>query len=243
MGARVQSVVDYGTSGLVVMIECHVSNNLPNIVIVGFGNRAVDESKERIRGAFSSSKLQLPRKRITINLAPADIPKDSSSFDLAIAASILQTSAVLERQLTDKDAIMGELGLDGSVRPVRGIIGKILAGRQRGISTFYIPAGNLPQAQLIPGVTLVPVEKLQDLYQHLAHGFEITKIETGAGIHTKPAVPSAALSTEAFGLSDIIGQHLAKRALEIAAAGGHNILLNGPPGTGKSMLARALPSL
>jgi magnesium chelatase family protein len=241
MSARVQSLIDLGTTGLIIDIECHLSNNLPNIVIVGFGNRAVEESKERIRGAFASCKLQLPRKRITINLAPADIPKGSSSFDLAIAASILQAAGKLERYLTNSEAVMGELGLDGSIRPVRGIIGKILAGRSRGVTTFYIPAGNLPQAGLVPGVILIPLSNLQELYAHMAHGEGPDRVLTKDGLRA-PATEAASPDT-ILGFSDIIGQHLAKRALEIAAAGGHNILLDGPPGTGKSMLARALPSI
>lgn len=238
MSARVQSLLDYGTSGLIIDIECHLSNNLPNIVIVGFGNRAIDESKERIRGAFSNTSLQMPRKRITINLAPADIPKDSSSFDLAIAAAILLASGQLSQTLSSSDAVMGELGLDGSVRPVRGIIGKILAGRTRGITNFFIPAANLPQAQLIPGITIYPLTSLKDLYFYLTTGTDITKVETGVGIS-----PESTESETATSLSDVVGQAQAKRALEIAAAGGHNILLNGPPGTGKSMLARSLPSI
>lgn len=238
MSTRVQSLVDLGTSGLVVDIECHLSNNLPNIVIVGLATRAVDESKERIRGAFASSNLQMPRKRITINLAPADIPKDTSSFDLAIATSILQTSGQLATKLKDTEALLGELGLDGSIRPVRGIIGKILAGRSHGITTFYIPAANLPQAQLIPHITLIPLTKLEDIYFYLTTGTPLAHLETGEGI-----IPQETSKNSELGLSDVVGQQLAKRALQIAAAGGHNILLNGPPGTGKSMLARALPSI
>jgi magnesium chelatase family protein len=238
MSSRVQSLVDYGTSGLVVDIECHLSNNLPNIVLVGLAAKAVDESKERVRGAFSSSNLQIPRKRITINLAPADIPKDSSSFDLAIAAAILSASGQLAKTFAVTEAVIGELGLDGSVRPVRGIIGKLLAGRSHGITSFFIPAANLQEAQLVPHITLIPVIKLQDLYIYLTTGTELTQVETGEGIGVTEAETTSDLS-----LSDIVGQQLAKRALQIAAAGGHNILLNGPPGTGKSMLARALPSI
>jgi magnesium chelatase family protein len=238
MSSRVQSLCDFGTTGLVIDIECHLSNNLPNIVLVGLATKAVDESKERVRGAFSSSNLQIPRKRITINLAPADIPKDSSSFDLAIAAAILQTSGQLVKTFELTEAVLGELGLDGSVRPIRGIIGKILAGRAHGITTFYIPAANLAEAQLIPHITLVPITKLQDLYFYLSTGSELTKVETGEGIGLPDCPPPDELT-----LSDVVGQELAKRALEIAAAGGHNILLNGPPGTGKSMLARALPAI
>lgn len=242
---RVQSLVDFGSEGLVIDIECHLSNNLPNIVIVGFGNRAVEESKERVRGAFASSGLVMPRKRITINLAPADIPKDSSSFDLAIAASILQAASPGACHLTDTDAVMGELGLDGSVRPVRGIIGKILAGRSRGITDFYIPLANLPQARLVPGVTLRPLSRLSELSEYLSAGSTPPAAPPGGNDapETAHAAHGSAQSTPELSLSDVVGQELAKRALEIAAAGGHNILLNGPPGTGKSMLARALPSI
>lgn len=239
MSATINSIIATGTTGIIVDIECHLSNNLPNIVIVGFANKAVDEAKERLRGAFSDSSVMLPRKRITINLAPADIPKADSGFDLAIAVSILLAS----EQIIDNDfshsCFMGELGLDGSVKAIRGIIGKILAGRARGMTTFYIPAANMSQAQLIPNVVLVPVATLKALYAHLAGTKLITPINTTKG---ELVLPPQATHHE-LQLSEIVGQDRAKRALQIAAAGNHNVFFSGPPGTGKSMLAKALPSL
>ena len=240
MQAKVQTLINSGGAGNVIDVECHLSNNLPNIVIVGFANKAVDEAKERLRGAFANSHVQLPRKRITINLAPADIPKDDSGFDLAIAASILLVSSQIPQAFTKHHALIGELGLDGSTRAVRGIIGKLLTGRAKGITTFFIPASNLKQAQLVPKVTLYPVESLKQLYGHLNRTEEITAVRTGEGIFEGHELTEAEASNS---LSDIVGQAQAKRALEIAAAGGHNVFFSGPPGTGKSMLAKALPSV
>lgn len=126
---KVFSVVDSGFDGFLAEIECHISNGLPNIIIVGFANKAVDEAKERIRSAFSSSAIPLPKKRITINLAPADIPKDTTAFDLGVAVSIMATAKTI--QAPDKNSIfLGELGLDGSVRTVRGVIGKLLVAKK-----------------------------------------------------------------------------------------------------------------
>ncbi len=240
MISSIRSILDIGASGIIVDVQCQLSKNLPSIVIVGMASKAVDESKERVRATFTSSNLQLPKGRITINLAPADVPKSSSSFDLAIATSILLKGKLISaKHLNNKQAFIGELGLDGSVEPVRGIIGKLLAGQQQGINTFFIPAGNLPQASLVPGARLVPLATFSELYQLLTSDEELPLVETDK----LPTDSTKSVEDFEVNIDTIVGQANAKRTLEIAAAGGHNLLLNGPPGTGKSMLAKALPSI
>jgi len=240
MSASVQSIINSGASGTIVDIECHLSNNLPNIIIVGFANKAVDEAKERIRGAFADSHIMLPRKRITVNLAPADVPKADSGFDLAIAVAILLASEQIPDVFSKKQAFIGELGLDGSTRAVRGMIGKLLTGRSKGITTFYIPLANLKQAQLVPHITLVPIMNLQQFYNYCHKTVKLNPVETGDGRYEQALEVPVESTVQ---LSEVVGQQQAKRALEIAAAGGHNVFFSGPPGTGKSMLAKALPSV
>lgn len=239
MSATVQSIISTGSSGIVVDIECHLSNNLPNIIIVGFANKAVDEAKERLRGAFADSHIELPRKRITINLAPADIPKTDSGFDLAIAVAIMLASEQIPNSFGKSHAFIGELGLDGNTRAVRGIIGKLMTGRTRGIKTFFIPTANLKQAQLVPGINLIPIDNLQQFYNYSNGNAKITPVITGAGRYDETLTPA----NSGVQLSEVVGQLQAKRALTIAAAGGHNIFFSGPPGTGKSMLAKSLASI
>ncbi len=240
MAATIHSIITTGFTGTIVDIECHLSNNLPNIVIVGSANRAVDESRERIRGAFATSRILLPRKRITINLAPADIPKADSGFDLAIATAILWTSGQIQIEINQRQAYIGELGLDGRTRAVRGIIGKLLTGRAKGITTFFIPAANLAQAQLVPHITLVPISSLAQLYSYLSAALPMQTVATANGTYQPDTSEALKVGVR---LSEVVGQHQAKRALEIAAAGGHNVFFSGPPGTGKSMLAKALASI
>lgn len=235
---NVKSIAESSGVATVITIECHITRGLPNVIIVGFANRAVDEAKERLRGAFHASKIDFPKQRVTINLAPADLPKESSGFDLGIAVAILHRAGLIPDVLPAKALFMGELGLGGEVRPIRGIIGKLLAAKTRGYRTFYLPQENLQQALLVPDVTVIPVDTLGSLYRALTNTVPIKPMESGMGQKPDTSAPPSDID-----MLDISGQVRAKRVLEIAAAGGHNALLSGPPGTGKSMLAKAMPGI
>ncbi len=236
MARSVCSIINHsGMDCLPVEVECHITNGLPSINIIGYGSRTVNEAKERLRASFANNSLEFPKKRVTINLSPADLPKDSTSLDLAMAVTIL----VGAKQITDEKVasavFLGELGLDGSLKPVRGLIGCLLAAKKLSESIIYIPRSNLDQALLIPNIKLKPADNLRDVFLDLANILAIKTIQTGQGklaksVPTKPEVD----------FTEIVGQPIAKRALEIAAAGHHNILLHGPPGTGKSLLGRAM---
>ncbi len=225
-----------GQSGITapeVIVEVHLSNGLPALNIVGLAETAVKESKDRVRGALLNSHFEFPMQRITINLAPADLPKEGGRFDLPIAIGILAASGQLPAEELHQYELYGELALSGELRPVRGILPAALQARASR-RTLVVAEANADEASLVEGLQVIAVRHLLELCAHLTGSEPLSP-------HTRKHRPLSAEAGE--DLAEIHGQHLAKRALEIAAAGGHSLLMSGPPGTGKTMLARRLPGI
>ena len=235
MLARVNSCAVIGLDGVIVEVEVDTGGGLPKMVIVGLPDAAVQESRERVQSAVKNAGFYYPRKKLTVNLAPASVRKEGPAYDLPIAVGVLIATHQLDPESMEDTLIIGELSLDGGVRHVKGVLPMAALARQEGYKTVIVPEGDAAEAALIPDITVIPAPTLNALYDHLSGTAPL-----------KPAEPpdhhpeNLLVETD---FSEIKGQEHVKRALEVAAAGGHNLLMIGPPGAGKTLMARALPSI
>lgn len=235
---RTLAVALVGLSAHVVDVEAHLAPSLPAFTLVGLPDASLAESRDRVRAAVTSSGLAWPNRRITVNLSPATLPKSGSAFDLAIAVATLAGAGTVDADRVRGVVHVGELGLDGRLRPVRGVLPAVAAAVAGGHPRVVVPVGNVDEARLVPGADVVGATTLAEVAARYGADVEVPDLPPAGG----PPVPTGRAERR-LDLADVLGQDDARHCLEVAAAGGHHLLMVGPPGTGKTMLAARLPGL
>jgi len=234
MLARLRTATVFGVEACPIDVEVDVSFGIPRFSMVGLPDAGVRESRDRVRSAIRNSGFAFPAHKITVNLAPADVRKAGASFDLPIALGVLAAQGIIERRDISDLILLGELSLDGSVHPARGVLPIAAAARRAGARGLLLPASNASEAAIVSGLSIYPVSSLTDA---------VRTLNDPSSAPARPAPPPRAAPRDVADLADVRGQPLARRALEIACAGGHNVLAVGPPGAGKTMMARRVPGI